>query len=60
MEPTPQQVKEDILIGPHKPPPLNLVVAGSRNGLLKDLVVLGHVPVPEAVVRGVGLVHQDR
>ena len=31
-----------------------------RNGLLEDLVVLGNVPVPEAVVRGMGLVHQDR
>ena len=31
-----------------------------RNGLLEDLIVLGHVPVPEAVVRSMGLVHQDR
>ena len=51
MEPTPQQVEEDVLVGPRKPPPSNLVVAGSCNGLLKDLVVLSHIPVPEAVVR---------
>ena len=60
MEPAPQQVKEDVLIGPFETPPAQLMVASSRNGLLEDLVVLGHVPVPEAVVRGVGLVHQDR
>ena len=35
-------------------------MTGSRDGLLEDLVVLGHVPVAEAVIRGVGLVHQDR
>ena len=60
MEPAPQQVEEDVLVGPRKPPPSNLVVAGSCNGLLKDLVVLGNIPVPEAIVRGVGLIHQDR
>ena len=59
MEPAPQQVEEDVLVGPHKPPPLNLVVAGSRNGLLEDLVVLGDVPITEVVVRDMGLVHQD-
>ena len=48
MEPTPQQVEEDILVGPHKPPPSNLVVAGSRNGLLEDLVILGDVPMDAA------------
>ena len=32
-------------------------MASSGDGLLEDLIVLGHVPVPEAVVRGVGLVH---
>ena len=31
-----------------------------RNGLLKDLVVLGDIPVTKAVIRDVGLVHQDR
>ena len=60
MEPTPQQVEEDVLVGSGQRPPSQLEVAGSRNSLLKDLVVLGHVPVPEAVIRGMGLVHQDR
>ena len=60
MKPTPQQVEEDILVGPSQRPPSQLEVAGSRDGLLEDLVVLGYVPVPEAVVRGVGLLHQDR
>ena len=60
MEPAPQQVKEDVLVGPRKPPPSNLVVAGSRNGLLKDLVVLGDVPITEVIIRDMGLMHQDR
>ena len=60
MEPAPQQVEEDVLIGPRKPPPSNLVVAGSCNDLLEDLVILGNVPIPEVVVRDVGLVHQDQ
>ena len=59
MKPAPQQVKEDVLIGPFETPPPQLVVAGSRNGLLEDLVVLGHVPVTEVVIRDMGLVHQD-
>ena len=60
MESTPQQVKEDVLIGPCQTPPPELEVPSRRYGLLEDLVVLGDVPVPEAVVRGVGLVHQDQ
>ena len=60
MEPTPQQVEEDVLIGPRKPPPLNLEMASRRNGLLKDLVVLGNIPITEVIIRDVGLVHQDR
>ena len=60
MEPTPQQVEEDVLVGPLKPPPSNLEVTSRRNGLLKDLVILGHVPITEAVIRDMGLVHQDR
>ena len=60
MEPTPQQVEEDVLVGPLKPPPSNLEVTSRRNGLLKDLVILGHVPITEVVIRDVGLVHQDR
>ena len=60
MESTPQQVEEDVLVGSGQRPPSQLEVAGSRNGLLEDLVVLGYVPVPEAVIGSVGLVHQDR
>ena len=59
MEPTPQQVEEDVLVGPRKPPPPNLEMVSRRNGLLKDLVVLGNVPITEVVIRDVGLVHQD-
>ena len=60
MKPTPQQVEEDVFIGSRQTPPPKLEVSSRRYGLLKDLVVLGHVPVPEVVVWGVGLVHQDR
>ena len=60
MKPAPQQVEEDVLVGPCQPPPSDLKMPSRRDGLLKDLVVLGHVPVPEVVVRDVGLVHQDR
>ena len=60
MEPTSQQVEEDVFIGSRQTPPPKLEVPSRRYGLLEDLVVLGHVPVPEAVVRGMGLIHQDR
>ena len=60
MEPTPQQVEEDVFVGSRQAPPPQLEVSSRRYGLLKDLVVLGNVPVTEAVIRGVGLVHQDR
>ena len=60
MEPTPQQVEEDVLVGPHKPPPPNLEVTSRRNGLLEDLIVLSNVPITKVVIRDVGLVHQDR
>ena len=60
MKPAPQQVEEDVFVGPCQTPPPELEVPSRRNGLLEDLVVLGNVPVPEAIVRGVGLVHQDR
>ena len=60
MESAPQQIEEDILGGPFKPPPLNLKMTGHRNGLLEDLVVLGNVPITEVIVRDMGLVHQDR
>ena len=60
MEPTPQQVEKDVFVGSRQTPPPKLEVTSRCNGLLEDLVILGHVPVPEAVVRGVGLVHQDR
>ena len=60
MEPAPQQVEKDVFIGSFKPPPSNLEMTSRRDGLLEDLVVLGHIPVTEVVVRGMGLVHQDR
>ena len=60
MKPTPQQVEEDVFVGPRQTPPPKLEMPSRRDGLLEDLVVLGNVPVPEAIVRGVGLVHQDR
>ena len=60
MEPTPQQVKEDVLVGSFKPPPSNLEVPSRRNGLLKDLVVLGNVPISIIVIWDVGLAHQNR
>ena len=60
MEPTPQQIKEDVFVSPCQRPPSKLEVSSRRNGLLEDLVVLGNVPITKAVVRGVGLVHQDR
>ena len=60
MEPTPQQVEEDVFVGSRQAPPSQLEESSRRNGLLEDLIVLGHVPVTEAVVWGVGLVHQDR
>ena len=60
MESTPQQVEEDVLVGPCQCPPSKLEVTSRRYGLLEDLIVLGNLPVPEAVVRGVGLAHQDR
>ena len=60
MEPAPQQVEEDVFIGSRQTPPPELEVPSRRNSLLEDLVVLGHVPVTKAIIRGVGLVHQDR
>ena len=60
MEPTPQQVEEDVFVGSHQTPPPKLEVSSRRNGLLKDLIILGNFPVLEVVVRGMGLVHQDR
>ena len=60
MEPTPQQIEEDVLVGSSQSPPPELKMPSRCDGLLEDLIVLGHVPITEAVVRGVGLVHQDR
>ena len=60
MKPTPQQVEEDVFIGSHQTPPLKLEMSSCRYGLLEDLIVLGHFPVPVAIVWGVGLVHQNR
>ena len=59
MEPAPQQVEEDVFVGPLEPPPLYLKMAGCRNSLLEDLVVLGNFPIGEVIVGDVGLVHQD-
>ena len=60
MEPTLQQVEEDVFIGPFEPPPSELVVMSRRYGLLEDLVVLGDLPIAEVVIWDMGLVHQDR
>ena len=60
MEPTLQQIEEDVFVGSFEPPPSKLVVLSRRNGLLEDLVVLGDVPITEVVVRDMGLVHQDQ
>ena len=60
MEPAPQQVEEDILVSPFKPPPSNLKMAGHRNSLLEDLIVLGNVSITKAVIWDMGLVHQDQ
>ena len=60
MEPAPQQVEEDIFVGAGQAPPPKLEMSSRSNGLLEDLIVLGHIPVPEAVVWGMGLVNQDR
>ena len=35
-------------------------MAGRRNGLLEDLVVLGNLPIVEVIVGDVGLIHQDQ
>ena len=60
MEPAPQHVEVDVFVGSRQTPSPKLEMPSRRDGLLEDLVVLGHIPVTEAVVRGVGLVHQDR
>ena len=60
MEPAPQQVEKDVFVGSRQTPPPKFEMPSCRNGLLEDLVVLSHIPIPEAVVRGMGLVHQDR
>ena len=60
MKPTPQQVEKDVFIGSRQTPPSKLEVPSRRYGLLEDLIVLGYVPVTEAVVRSLGLAHQDR
>ena len=59
MEPTPQQIEEDVFVGSRQTPPPKFKVPRRRNGLLEDLVVLGDVPITKVVVGGVGLVHQD-
>ena len=59
MESTPQQVEEDVFIGSRQSPPPKLEMLSRRDGLLKDLVVLGDIPITEVVIWDVGLVHQD-
>ena len=60
MEPAPQQVEEDVFVGSGQRPPSNLEVTSCCNGLSEDLIILGHVPITEVVIRDMGLVHQDR
>ena len=36
---------------------MSLTVPSGRDGLLEDLIVLGHVPITKAVIRNLGLVH---
>ena len=60
MESTPQQVEEDVLVGPCQPPPPNLEMPSRRDGLLEDLVILRNLPITEVVIWDMGLVHQDR
>ena len=59
MESAPQQVEKDIFVGSFEPPPLHLKMAGCRNGLLEDLVVLGNLPIAEVIIGDVRRVHQD-
>ena len=59
MEPCPQKLEQDVLVGAKRPPPSHLVVASSRNGLLEHLVVVDHLPVTVIIVRDVGLVKLD-
>ena len=35
-------------------------MTGCHNGLLKDLIVLGYIPIAKAVIGDLGFVHQDR
>ena len=60
MEPGPQQLKQDVLVGAFKPSLLDLEMTGRHNGLLEDLVILGNIPITEVVIRNVGLVQQDQ
>ena len=60
MEPTPQQIEEDVLVGSRQTSPSELEMPSRRNGLLEDLIVLGHVPITKTVIRDVGLIHQDQ
>ena len=50
MEPRPQELEQDVLIRSQQPPPLDLVVTGSCNGLLEGLIVLGHLPITIVVI----------
>ena len=60
MQSTPQEVEQDVLVGPFQPPPPCLEVPSSGNGLLKDLIVLSHRPIPVIIIRDVGVIQQNR
>ena len=60
MEPGPQQIKEDVVIGTFEPPPSDLEMTGCCNGPLEDLVVLGDLAIMKVIIRNVGLAQQDR
>ena len=60
MESTHQQVEKDVFVGSCQTPPPKLEMSSRRDGLLEDLVVLGDLPIAEAVIWDMGLVHQDQ
>ena len=59
MEPYPQKLEQDVLVVSEKPPPTDLVMASSCNGLLEHLVVVDHLPVTIVIIGDMGLVEQD-
>ena len=59
MQPTPHQVKQNVLVGPFQPPPPRLMMPGRGNGLLEDLIIFGHRPIPVIIVWDMGLIQQN-